>query len=203
MVTFRMLTILFVLSITQWTEAHGGNGAQAANRQVSGNRIVSPEPRLTVDVDATLKYIGRFDFDIRGIAHGERFMFGDADANGNIRRLFVVQFESMLETHQGSYDIVLSKPVRLGPHDFNEVVGRYTFAASIKAKPGAEADRTRDFLAQKGLHVDAPLVVARYETVTDPQRRSEMLLFYWEDAAIAGLEGLAERAKRLFKIGVQ
>ena len=193
----------YLNTMLQWTQAHIGNSSPSANRTVSDNRIVSREPRLTVDVDATLKYTGTFDFDIRDAAHAERVIFADGDAKGNVRRLLIVQFESMLPAHRGSYDFVSSNPVRLGPYDFNEVVGRYTFAGAIRAKPGAEAERTRDFLAQKGLHVDAPLVVARYETTTDPQRRSEMLVFYWEDATLAGLEGLADRAKRVFKIAAQ
>src|SRR6266581_35774 len=89
----------YLNTILQWTEAHVGNNAQAANRAVSGNRIVSREPRLRVDVDGTLKYIGMFDFNIRDAAHAERILFADADANGNVRRLFVVQFESMLPAH--------------------------------------------------------------------------------------------------------
>jgi uncharacterized protein len=195
----------YLNTMLQWTEAHTGKSPSppAANRAVTGNRIVSREPRLTVEVDVALKYVGAFDFDIRDAARGERILFADADASGNIRRLFVVQFEAMVPAHRGSYDLKSSNPARLGPYDFNEVVGRYEFAAAIRAKPGAEAERTRDFLAQKGLHADAPLVVARYETTTDRERRSEMLVFYWEDATIAGIEGLTERAKSVFKIGVE
>ena len=190
----------YLNTILQWTEAHVGNHPQAANRTVSGHRIASREPRLTLAVDETLKYVGTFDFNIRDAAHAERLVFADADASGNVRRLFVVQFETMLPAHRGAYDFAPSNPVHLGLFDFNETIGRYSFAAAIKAKPGAEAERTRDFLAERGLHVDAPLVVARYETTTDTQRRSELLILYWEDAGAAGIEGLADRAKRAFKI---
>ena len=193
----------YLTAIRQWNETHIGQSASVVNRSVSGNRLVSREPRVTVEVSAALKYIGRLEFDIRDAAHAERIVFADADTNGNVRRLFVVQFESMLPDHSGSYDSPSSNPVRIGPYDFNEAVGKYEFAASIKAKPGAEAELTRDFLAQKGLRVDAPLFIARYETTTDQPRRSEMVIFYWEDRAIAGIEGIADRAKRIFRIGVE
>ncbi|MEK6408954.1 MAG: hypothetical protein AABN34_18680 [Acidobacteriota bacterium] len=193
----------YLTAVLPWTEAHIGQGASAVNRSVNGNRLVSREPRVTVEVDPALKYIGRLEFDIRDAAHAERVVFADADAKGNVRRLFIVQFESMLPDHQGSYDFASSNPVRIGPYDFNEAVGKYEFAASIKAKPGAEAELTREFLAQKGLRVDAPLFIARYETTTDQQRRSEMVIFYWEDRAIAGIEGIADRAKRVFRISAE
>ena len=173
------------------------------NRSVSGNRLVSREPRVTVQVDAALKYIGSLEFGIRDAAHAERVVFADADANGNVPRLFIVQFEYMLPDHRGAYDFASSNPVRIGPYDFNEVVGKYEFAASIKAKPGAEAELTREFLLQKGLRVDAPLHIARYETTTDQVRRSEMVIFYREDRAIAGIEGIADRAKRVFKLSAE
>ena len=183
--TLPLLSSEYLTTIVDWTTAHAGVVSQ--QRSVVGNRILSIEPKVTIAVDSSLRYLGSFTMDIRSVARAERFIFADADPAGSVRRLFVAQFESMLPQHQGTYDFRPTTPVRLGPFVFQQVVGRYSFAASAAAKSGAEAERTKTFLEGKGLRVDTDLLVARFETLTDSSRRSEMILFCWEDLASLGL----------------
>src|SRR5207247_8567789 len=112
--------------------------------------------------------------------HVAAINIADADS-GNIPRLWIAQFEKMTPQHRGTYDVHKDHPVRIGPFTFNQTQGRYSFAAAIAAKPGLEADQTRDFLARHGINVDRDLAVARFETLTDPSHRAEPIVFSCED----------------------
>jgi len=202
----------YLQALTEWTLAHAGVGSSA--RRVDDHRILSTQPPLTITVDSTLRYVGALEFDIRDAAHAERIVFADADSSGTIRRLWIAQFEAFLPQHPGSYDVPAGGDrARLGPYEFRQVAGAYSFAAAIAAKPGHEAERTRDFLLAKGLHVGDSLMVARFEARTDRERRHELILFYWEDLRTAGASSaaaavgdesfrraFAERAKTYFAI---
>jgi len=172
--------------------------AVSPSRKIEGNRIISSDPRLVIDVTSGLKFIGRFEGDIRDAAHYERIVFADADANGNIHRLWIAQFESMLPGHRGSYDSKMNNRVQIGPLAFDQQVGRYSFSRSIASKPGGEAEKTKQFLVGRGLVLDDDLTVARFETHTDAQNRSELLIFYWEHGG--DLNTFAEKAKGTFAI---
>ena len=114
--------------------------------------------------------------------------------------MLIAQFEAMLPAHHGAYDTPKNaRIIRIGPLDFQQVAGKYSFASAIAAKPGGEAERTRDFLASKGLKVDRDLMVARFEAHTDPGRRSELIVFYWEDISMPADE-LAQRAMKMFSV---
>lgn len=203
----------YLATLIDWTVAQAGLAAPAAAASVAnGNRIVLSDPKVAISVDPSLPFIGSFGFDIRDAAHADRWLFAQADAAGNVQRLAVVQFERMLPAHRGAYDAHSSNQRRIGPLSFEQSVGVYNFAASIATKPGAEAERTRDFLASKGLKVDADLLVARFETLPSADHRSEILLFYWQDLASMQqtratigkslFEPFAERARALFTIGM-
>ena len=175
----------YINTMMEWTMTHAG--VATSDRTVSDHSILSTDPRLTIAVDSLLRFVGSFGFDIRDAAHAERFIFADADSKGAVLRLAIVQFETMLPQHPGAYDEPKQKErVRLGSFDFQQTAGLYSFAAAIAAKPGAEAERTREFLREKGLSVESDLLVARFETLIDRQRRKELILFYWEDLSTAG-----------------
>ncbi|HKS25728.1 MAG TPA: alpha/beta fold hydrolase [Thermoanaerobaculia bacterium] len=188
----------YLHALVDWTEAHAG--LQSTARSVEGHAIVSRAPKLRIEVDPSLPFIGSFAMNIRDAARAERYVFAEADAAGNVRRMLVAQFEAMLTQHRGAYDVPKNaKFVPIGPLQFQQVAGKYNFAAAIAAKPGAEAERTREFLLSKGLRVDRDLMVARFEAHTDPDHRSELIIFYWEDAAVPP-EQLLQRAREMFRV---
>src|SRR5206468_129007 len=91
----------YVRSMMDWTMTHAG--LASSHRTVSDHAIVSTDPKLTIAIDSTLRFVGSFGFDIRDAAHAERFIFADADEKGTVHRLGVIQFENMLPQHPGSY----------------------------------------------------------------------------------------------------
>ena len=185
----------YLATIANWTMAQVGDNAE---RKIVDHRIVSNDPKLAIDVDPTLKFVGTFAADIRDAAHYQRIIFADSDVAGTIRRLWIAQFERLLPSHPGSYEAKMRNPVRIGSWTFDQQVGAYSFTRSIASKPGGEAEKTRQFLLERGLRVGDDLTVARFETRTDPQNRSELIIFYW----VSGppLESFAEKAKTTFAI---
>lgn len=188
----------YLQTMMEWTVAHSGAGS-SANR-VAGHTIVSGRQHLSITVDSSLRYVGAIEFDIRGAAHAQRIVFADADSNATLRRLWVAQFEEMLPQHQGAYDALREGDrVRIGPCEFQQAAGLYRFASAIASKPGAEAERTRDFLLEKGLRLPDTLVVARFETQPERERRSEIVLFYWEDLRTASAPNAATATTSEFR----
>jgi hypothetical protein len=45
------------------------------------------------------------------------------------------------------------------------------------AEPGRESDRTRRFLAERGLEAPNELVMVRFATAFEPERRHELIVF--------------------------
>ena len=194
-----MMSDEYIATILSWTLAHVGLIELA--QSIEDHRIVSKDPKLIIDVDPTLKFVGSLAFDIRDAAHADRIIFADADATGSVRRLWIAQFERMLPQHVGAYDSKRNNPIQIGPLTFDQAVGRYSFAASIASKPGGEAEKTKQFLLERSMHVDADLLVARFETLTDPKNRSELIVFYWEPLGMVGDRGrFAEKARSTFAI---
>ena len=190
----------YVNTLLDWTTVHAG--LQTPTRTVGGHTIVSNNPKLNIEVDPSLPFVGSFAMNIRDAARAERYIFAEGDASGNVRRMLIAQFEEMLPSHRGVYDVPKNtKFVRIGPFDFQQVSGQYNFAAAVAAKPGAEAERTRDFLLSKGLKVDRNLTVARFEAHTDLAQRSELIIFYWEEATLP-VDEFPERAMKKFTIRV-
>jgi hypothetical protein len=177
-------------------------------RSVSGkNRIVSQNrPTIVLDVTRELTSVGVINFPLKRKAQVERYLFVRADESGRAQRLFIAQFESLLPGIAGSYTIPATNPTRIGTHDYQTQVGFFNFAAMIAANPGAEAEQTRAYLNRLGVKVDDDFVVARYARVASEDKRSELILFYYENvrelgATRAELEDGGSRAserKRIF-----
>lgn len=155
----------------------------SARRSVRDHTLVSRElPRMTMAIDPRLDHLGAIEFDLQQVARVERQVFAGRERPGPPARLLIIQFESILPGKKGAYTFGLENPTRLGAHDYQTQVGFFNFDASAAARPGAEAERTRAFLAEKGWSVAGEdFIVTRYARVVDPQKRSEIILFYYEN----------------------
>ena len=157
-------------------------------RFVRDQTLVSRElPRMTMVVDPRLDYIGSLDFLLKQVARVQRHVFASRDGRDSPPRLLIVQFESILPTAKGAYSFGLENATRLGAHDYQTQTGLFSFDQAAEARPGAEADHTRAFLAEKGWKVAGEdFVVARYARIVDEKKRSELLIFYYENVRTLG-----------------
>ena len=157
--------------------------APAGKRFVQNSTLVSREsPRMNLTVDPRLPFIGELSFDLKQAARVQRFVFGSRDEQGRPARMVIVQFESVLPGAKGGYAFGLENPTRLGSYDYQTQTGFFNFDESAAARPGAEAERTRAFLADRGWSVAGEdFLVARFARIIGAEKRSELILFYLEN----------------------
>jgi len=162
--------------------------AEARRWVKGGNTIVSPKaPAARIVVDRSLAYLGRLTFPLQTTAEVERFVFAEGDGTGRVRAVFIAQFESLLPAAKGGYTFAVTDTTLLGGQAYQTSTGFFDFAEAAAARPRAEADRTRAFLQTHGLEVgDDDFLAARYARITDEAKRSEIILFHYENLAGSG-----------------
>lgn len=190
--------------------------AETPHRAVNGQQLTSDStPSITVDVSPAFKYVGRVPFALGDIAAGERHVFADLDGK-RVKRLFVAQFEAYLPASHGSYQYSFEGALEMSGHRFRHTLGWYSDAALRQKQPGNEAALMMDFLVSKGYSVGDELLMSRFVTLGNEDRRSEFILFYLENArddgvSIEGLEkddakwtamkdALDQRSREAFKV---
>lgn len=161
-----------------------------AARSIVENTIVSPtNPPLKIRVSKDLPYVGRLTFRLKNVAEVERFVFARAGEDGRVRALFIAQFESLLPATTKGYSFTIEDTTRLGRHAYQTNTGWFDFMVATAAKPGFEADHTLKFLAEHGMRADdEDFLAARYARITEPTKRNELILFYYENARERGVK---------------
>ncbi|MFN2492303.1 MAG: nuclear transport factor 2 family protein [Pyrinomonadaceae bacterium] len=156
-------------------------------RSLHGNRLTSLKfPALTIDVDGQLRHLGILNFPLKSVAQVERYLYARTDDSHRVQRLLIMQFESILPGVTGGYTFEVENPTRIGNHDYQTNVGFYSFAQTIAANPGAEAEQTKTFFNKNGLKADEDYLVARYARIVDPEKRHELIFFYFESLGDLG-----------------
>jgi len=156
-------------------------------RRIVGNTIISDElPALQIKVDPTFEFVGILSFVLKEIALVERFIFVGRQA-AETTRLFIVQFEGVLDGVDFTYNYRTTNSIILGQHAYHQGVWMYSNAESVREGPGAESDRTTQFLQDRGyIHEDA-LAMSRLARIVDNARRHEIIIFYQETLKSLGL----------------
>jgi ketosteroid isomerase-like protein len=162
-----------------------GNGSGEPPRQilrtVHGNVLESAaNPAATITPGDDFNYVGRFDFEIEGVATGERFVFADT-SGGHVDRLFIVHFEAILPESDEIFRYSFDDAIDLGGFKFRQNPYAYSNQAGAAEKPGGEAAKTATLLRDAGLEVEDELVTSRYVMVPDEEKKHEMILFYVEN----------------------
>jgi len=149
-------------------------------RRVVNNTIISDAlPALEIKVDPAFTYVGILRFVLKEIALVERVIFVD-NRNSETTRLFIVQFEGALEGVDLTYKFRITNPIQLGGHDYHHGVYIYSNAESVRKAPGAESDRTTQFLQERGYIHDDGLAMSRFARIVDDARHHEVIIFYQE-----------------------
>jgi len=178
---FRVVSVLAAL----WpaTLMHASDCASQAPRVVERNTLISTrDPVARIEVDGSLKYVGAFRFELKGIACVERHIFA-AVHDRRIKRLFIVQLEAILESSSEIYRWTMRDAIRLGDGEYRHNVWAFDTAASIREEPEAETAKTDAFLKGKGLELEPELVMSRFARVVGADRKHELIFFYMEPLA--------------------
>lgn len=181
-----LMPVLLVAAGTGSSRDSARSRPSDAKRHVRNHTLVSRElPRMEMTVDSALTYIGSLEFDLKQTARVERHVFGSRDSDGRPERLLIVQFESILPGKKDAYTFGIDHPTRLGACEYQTQTGPFSFHLAALARPGAEAERTKAFLAERKWPVDGEsFVVARYARVVGADKRAEIIVFYYENVRL-------------------
>lgn len=147
-----------------------------------GNVFTSDaQPKLKVTLAHGFQYIGSFPFDIKGIAGGYRYVFGEVDAGKHLKRVFLVQQEGFYASNHEVYNWETTDPLVLAGDTYQHNVWIYDNDASAREAPGNESDLTRRFLQQQGYQFEPQLVMSRFARIVHQPGKNEIIFFYFEN----------------------
>jgi hypothetical protein len=157
-------------------------------RTVEGQVLTSTEkPAVRLRFGKEFKYVGSQDFILYDVARAEQHFFVDADKEGNIKRMYWVQFEGYLPSNTHTYRYKVNKTVKLGGLDF--IADAYARnAKTAKERPGSDGSRARAFLEGKGYRLAGDDALSqRLVHLVDEAKRDELMIIYREDLGAMGL----------------
>ena len=176
-------SVLFLLIVlSTFTHAQTTPQVDLTNlRTAKGNILSSPEtPKLKLKFDKAFKYVGGHTFILYDVARAEQHFFVDADEDGNISRLYWVQFEGYLPSNTHTYDYKSPKKVNIGGLDFFAD----TWARKVDPKqgrPDSDGAKAQQFLAAKGYNIASDeVMMQRLVNMVTPDNRSELMIIYLE-----------------------
>ena len=177
------LTRNFVLIVCIFLLSFGLVFGQQNERKVIGKTLISNQlPQIRVELNGNFKFVGKFNFTIRDVAKGERFVFVDARKD-KIHRLFIAQFEAILPESNEIYRYNFDNAQKFSSHKFRQNTFAYSNLEAEKENPNGEATLTAKFLKSKGYLLEDELMMSRFVTVPDEAKKHELILFYLENVS--------------------
>ena len=185
---------LFLVACTNQSE----QVTDSRNRYVEGQNLVSKSlPKTTIKIASEFDFVGRFDFVIKAmseeyeeslrgkpIADGERFVFAKLDSLNPawVEKLFIVQFEGFYENLDLTYNYDLSNGTKMGEFKYRNNTWFFNNKDNIALNPEGEAAKTQKLLEEHGLRTKDEVLMSRFVTVVDENRKYEMIIYYLEFA---------------------
>ena len=160
--------------------------ATESKRVVKRNTIISERlPKIKIKVKRSFKYVGRFDFKIRDVAAGERFVFVDAK-RGKVKRLFIAQFEGFLPHINDYYRYSFKNAMTFGAFKFRQTSYAYSNSEGRTSNPNGEGVLTEDFLRKKDYELQDELMMSRFVAVAGADKKHELILYHLENVSSVG-----------------
>jgi hypothetical protein len=149
------------------------------------------------------KRVGQASWVLFEAANAEIHVFVEADPNRQIKRMYMVQFESLLASNKDfTYPIPNQPIVNLGGREF--YVRANAGKRTDPIQPGSEFEQVSQLLVKKGYVLPIEFGSVRLLSYPSAERRDEIIILYWEDLAeLNGLyngdfESLIDRAARAY-----
>jgi len=156
-------------------------------RTAKGNTLSSPElPKLKLKFAKPFKYVGGHTFILYDVARAEQHFFVDADKDGNVSRLYWVQYEGYLPSNTHAYDYKSPKTINIGGLDFFADVAARKVDPK-QGRPDSDGNRAREFLLSKGYKISSDEVMTqRLVSMVTYDNRNELMIIYLEVLTPAG-----------------
>jgi hypothetical protein len=178
----RTLAGSFILLIALATPAWpAGQVPTTVARKVQGQTIISAElPAARFRFAGGFRYLGGQRFALGGLTDAEQHFFVDADQQGQIRRLYWIQFEHAMPGNDHRYHYDNIRTVEMGGLSFVTDTRIYTDYAGVKPAPGSDVEKARAFLAAHSLSLARTAIRARMFHLPGQDARSELMIIYVE-----------------------
>lgn len=181
----RMLLLIVLSAITLPFAAAQNNTPRTVKGQVLTSKSL---PAVRLSFDKAFKYIGSQNFVLYDVANAEQHFFVDADQQGNIKRLYWVQFEGYLPSNTHTYNYKSPKTVNIGGFDFFADASFRNTSGNL-GRPDSDGNRMRAFIESKGYRMASPeLMLQRLVTMVDKTNRDELMIIYMEDLSPYGVK---------------
>lgn len=122
------------------------------------------------------RYAGGHRFILRNTADAEQHFFVDADEDGEVLRLYWIQFEELLPGMGQDYDYSKDAAVTVGGAPFRRNVRRW----DGPPEPDSDRGAMQSFLAKRGYRVPDGAVRVRLVHVPQDNPRAELMIIYAE-----------------------
>jgi hypothetical protein len=159
-------------------------------RQVKEQVLTSTHlPSIRLRFNDNFKYAGTQKFILYEKAQVEQFFFVDADSQGRIKRMYMVQFEGFLPGINASYDYPVTETVILGGQTY--LVNAESIpnvSAALKQIPESDVARAASFLESKGYRIGESIRFQRFVRLLDEAKRNELILLYIEGAGASSAQ---------------
>ena len=143
---------------------------------------IPASPTLVLRIDAAFKPLLPLRIPIAGKTSADRRIFVDADAESGIRRLVIVQYETVNPGVKFSFVYPARPPAEFGAQTYQFYAYVHDDERAAAKSPHAEAGLTRAFLVEQGFRVPRLFRLARLARVADRDGQSEVIVFYIENA---------------------
>lgn len=175
----KLIAVFFILAAA--VTAQTVNTDLKNLRTADGLSLSSPElPKFKLKFKKPFKYVGGHTFILYEVARAEQHFYVDADKNGNVSRLYWVQYEGYLPSNTHTYDYSESKQVKIGGLDFaaDSAPRKYDPA---DARPNSDRAKAIELLTAKGYKIASDDVMTqRLVNMTTPDNRNELMIIYLE-----------------------
>lgn len=159
------------------------SGCFADDLQHTGQALIlRTDPALVLRIDPAFKPVPPIKIPIESLTVADRHVFVDASDKRVIRRLVIVQHESVRPGANFKFLYPPRPPAEFGGTTYR--FGAYVYDDQTEAEknPDKEAGVTRKLLQAQGFSAPRLFRVARLARVADPAGTSEVIIFYMENA---------------------
>jgi hypothetical protein len=155
----------------------GDSGSMAPRHRVAGQVVpAAVGPIRELRIAKEFRYAGGQRFILKKVADAEQHFFVDAGRDGTVRRLYWIQFESLLPGIGESYDYSADEAVTVDGVAFRRNTWRW------KTAPDPDSDRAAmyAFLEKRGYRIPDGTTRVRLTHVPEGNRREELMVVYAE-----------------------
>jgi len=170
--------VLIALALPAWA---ADQVPTTVERKVQGQTLASAElPAARFRFATGFHYLGGQRFALGGQTDAEQHFFVDAGQQGQIRRLYWIQFEHKMPGNNESYKYLFPLTAGIDGMSFVYDTKIYTDYPGVKPAPGSDVEKARAFLAAHGFSLPHTAMRARMFHLPGTDKRSELMIIYVE-----------------------